>query len=42
MNVLIFGIVFIFTVLFLPKGLIGIIGMVQGVKRTPDRDTKEI
>src|SRR3972149_6142202 len=40
MNVLIFGIVFIFAVLFLPKGLIGIIGMVQGVKKAPDRDTK--
>ena len=32
MNVLIFGIVFIFTVLFLPKGLIGIIGMVRKAK----------
>jgi branched-chain amino acid transport system permease protein len=42
MNVLIFGIVFIFTVLFLPKGLIGIIGMGRGVKKTPDKDTKEI
>jgi len=34
MNVLIFGIVFIFTVLFLPKGLIGIMGMVRGVKKS--------
>jgi len=42
MNVLIFGIVFIFTVLFLPKGLIGIIGMVRGIKKAPERDTKEI
>jgi ABC-type branched-subunit amino acid transport system permease subunit len=32
MNVLIFGIVFIFTVLFLPKGLIGIIGVVRRLK----------
>jgi len=32
MNVLIFGIVFILTVLFLPKGLIGIIGMVRKAK----------
>jgi branched-chain amino acid transport system permease protein len=34
MNVLIFGIVFIFTVLFLPKGLIGIIGMVRRAPKT--------
>ena len=32
MNVLIFGVVFIFTVLFLPKGLIGILGMIQGLR----------
>ena len=42
MNVLIFGIVFIFTVLFLPKGLIGIIAMAQGAKKAPDLDAKEI
>ena len=41
MNVLIFGIVFIFTVLFLPKGLIGIIGMVQGVRKSQDVSAKE-
>jgi branched-chain amino acid transport system permease protein len=34
MNVLIFGIVFIFVVLFLPKGLVGIIGMVRGLKKS--------
>jgi branched-chain amino acid transport system permease protein len=42
MNVLIFGIVFIFVVLFLPKGLVGIIGMIQGVKKSPDWKTKRI
>ena len=36
MNVLIFGIVFILTVLFLPKGLIGIIGMVRRAKTSQD------
>jgi branched-chain amino acid transport system permease protein len=41
MNVLIFGIVFIFTVLFLPKGLIGIIGMVQGARKSQDVFAKE-
>jgi branched-chain amino acid transport system permease protein len=41
MNVLIFGIVFIFTVLFLPKGLIGIIGMVRGVKKSKAVLSKE-
>jgi branched-chain amino acid transport system permease protein len=41
MNVLIFGIVFIFTVLFLPKGLIGIIGMVRGVKKSQAVFAKE-
>jgi branched-chain amino acid transport system permease protein len=41
MNVLIFGIVFIFTVLFLPKGLIGIIGMVRGGKKPQDVFVKE-
>jgi len=42
MNVLIFGIVFIFTVLFLPKGLIGIVGMVRGVKKSQDVFAKEV
>ncbi len=34
MNVLIFGIVFIFTVLFLPKGLVGILGMTRGLRNS--------
>jgi hypothetical protein len=41
MNVLIFGIVFIFTVLFLPKGLIGIVGMVRGAKKSQDVSAKK-
>jgi len=34
MNVLIFGVVFIFVVLFLPRGLIGIPDMVRGIKKS--------
>lgn len=42
MNVLIFGIVFIFTVLFLPKGLVGILEMVRrDRKKTPSPLQKE-
>lgn len=41
MNVLIFGIVFIFAVLFLPKGLIGIIGMVRSAKKSKVVSAKE-
>jgi len=34
MNVLIFGVIFIFVVLFLPRGLIGILDMVRGIKKS--------